>query len=54
MRELFEQVATDPTTMPAIRDDERDLCVVSASQAVEAACCDEARARPAATSASHS
>ena len=37
MHELFEQVAADPMTLPAIRDDERDLCVVSAWQAVEAA-----------------
>ena len=37
MRELFEQVAADSMTLPAVRDDERDLGVVSARQAVEAA-----------------
>lgn len=37
MCELFEQVRAGSMALPTIGDDERDLCFVSARQAVEAA-----------------
>ena len=37
MRELFEQVGADSMALPIVGDDERDLGVVRARQAVEAA-----------------